>query len=186
MDWQLWPEQGYGRYGSSLSVYVDFQPSDSGAVRCIGPFGQRTLSRSDVEGAMRDLTLDLEDNYLGDGQFVLWGAYADHPRFEEHKVSVLETTCGHVPAPWLRTQLLGTHSVHLCREWTVLDGEVIHKSGLCFPDIPSSEVDNAMFHPDTAEFAVIKLNELSQQLLGSDHQAVELPLFTWTPVNRTA
>ncbi len=169
--------------GSSLSVYIDFQPSAGGAVRCIGPFGQRALSRPYIEDAMRDLTLELEESYLSTEQFVLWGAYSDRPQFEEHKITVLDSICGHIPATWLRTQLLGAGAQHLQREWAVSDESVIHISGLSFPDTPSSDIDGSMFHPDTADVAVIKLQELSHQLLGSCYQAAELPLFTWTPVS---
>lgn len=135
---------------------------------------------------MRELTLDLEENHLDPSQFVLWGGYVDHPRFEEHKVNILDTTCGHVPAPWIRSHLVGPSPAQLSREWIVSDKEVAHRSGLSFPSVHSSEIDGSMFHPDNAEFSVIKLHEFSNKLMGISHRAVELPLITWTPLRKSA
>ena len=166
-----------------MSVYIDFQPNSSGAIRCIGPFGDLSSSRSKVEAAMLQLTLELEQNYLDKGEFVVWGAYSDHPEFSEHRVKILDTICGFIPAPWMRAQLFGSeYPKYAEREWDVQQDVLTHRSGLTFPNVSSSKIDNSMFHPITAELAVLKLLEFSNKLRSLPHRSLELPLFKWTPL----
>jgi hypothetical protein len=184
MDWKIWPERGYCALGDNISAYVDFQPTPSGAIRCIGPFSPADTSINDIEHAMRCLTLLLEDAFVAKDQFVLWGAYRDHAHFREHEVSVLGTVCGYVPVPWMRTHLVGYGAANLDREWVVLANKIRHRSGLQFPSTDSSIVDAMMFHPDCADESLLKLNELSKQIAkvfktSTVDTCPALPHFAW-------
>jgi len=181
MDWELFPEQGFGVRGP-LTVHIDFSPLPSGAIRCVGPFSAGDTSQHDALSAMRELTIEIEDNHLEGDQFVLWGGYSDHAGYREHEIEVSGTTCGFVPAAWLRTQLLGIDDPRIDREWTrTLDG-LVHRSGLSFPNTAASMVDSSMFHPSTAELALVKLYEAWEHVLGSEKNSLRLPVFRWTPM----
>jgi len=181
MGWKIWPEQGFGACGA-FTAHIDFSPLPSGAIRCVGPFSSGDACQQEALSAMRSLTIEIEDSHLEDNQFVLWGGYMDHAEFREHEIEVSGTTCGFVPATWLRTQLLGIDDVRIEREWTrTMDG-LVHRSGLSFPDTGASLVDAAMFHPHTADLALVKLYEAWEPILGARKRSLRLPVFRWTPL----
>ena len=181
MDWKLWPERGFGALGP-LTAYIDFSPLPSGAIRCVGPFSTGDSCQHEALSAMRALTVEIENNYLEDNQFVLWGAYADRAEYQEHEIEISGTTCGFVPAVWVRTHLLGTEDASVDREWTRSADGLVHRSGLALPNTGSSVVDSAVFHPHTAELALVKLCGMWEHVLGSDKNSLRLPVFRWTPV----
>ena len=130
---------------------------------------------------MRELTIELEDNHLEEDQFVLWGGYTDRADYLEHEIEISETICGFVPAVWLRTELFGGDGCRIEREWTRSVDELIHRSGLSFPNTGSSVVDSAMFHPLTAELAIVKLYKAWEDAYEFDVNSLQLPVFRWTP-----
>ena len=184
MKWKLWRDQGFAAFGESLTAYIDFRALPSGAIRCVGPFASSTMREATVKEAMRDLTVYLEENHLGDENFVLWGAYADFPQYKEHQIEILGSTCGYLPAPWLRSELLGDKESSVIREWSIGEGAVAHRSGLSFPHSQASLVDSAMFHPSTSERAVLKLCSIWQHLSGANQEMTSLPVLRWTPMDQ--
>ena len=181
MDWKVWPDQGFGALGT-LTTHIDFSPLPSGAIRCVGPFSTADTCRHEALSAMRELTIEIEENHVERDQFVLWGGYADRAEYREHEIEVSGTTCGFIPAAWLRTQLLGTEGASVDREWTQSAGSLVHRSGLVLPNTGSSVVDSAVFHPRTAELALVKLYELWEHVLEPGKSSLRLPVFRWTPV----
>ena len=129
---------------------------------------------------MRLLTTQLEDDYLDESQFVLWGAYSDRAEYQELQVKVLDSVCGFVPTAWMRTHLLGVDNPSASREWTFAVDNIVHRSGLSFPRVSNSVVDSAMFHPSTAEISVVKLRKLWEHLLGPQDSIDSMPIFRWT------
>lgn len=179
MHWEVHWEQGFCTYGPTLCVYVDPRPIVCGAIRCIGPFGSSNLSKNFVLGALRELTLLLEAEYLKTSQFVLWGAYSESWTFEEHTCQVLDSAGGFVPAVWLRGHLL--REVGIDREWLVRSSAAIHKTGLLLPNLHDSFLDAGAFHPDTAQYAVYELHRFAALHLCSLDQPTRLPIARWSP-----
>ena len=185
MEWKVWPGRGFCSYGDKTSAYVDFNPTPCGAIRCVGPF---SIDIPPQSGVMKDLTSLLEKKYIDPDQFVVWGTYCDFPQFEEHKMEIQGLECGFIPAPWMRTSLLGIEEQRMAREWIITPKSVTHRSGLKFPDTPLSVVDSMLFHPTLEVASVMKLNAYSMQLhsgiaKSNKKKLPSLPSFHWTLCN---
>lgn len=190
MDWKVWKDRGYCALGNSISAYVDFTPTPSGAIRCVGPFSVTATSAEVMQSAMRSLTVMLESQFLEEDQFVLWGSYCDHPQYKEHEITVLGTICGYIPVPWLRTHLLGYDSISIAREWEHSNEVVSHRSGLQFPCTALSVADTMIFHPSTLEESIVSLSGHSFHIarllkLDRSHDVLHLPHFRWSPSNES-
>lgn len=164
MVWEIWQDRGYCALGESICAYVDFTPTPCGAIRCTGPFSTTSIHPDQMQSSMRSLTITLESLYLPSNQFVLWGAYHDFPQYREHEMKILGTVCGHIPAPWLRTYLLGYDQDSLAREWTSTSSKVVHRSGIQFPNVAHSVADPTLFHPSNAEESIAELRNHSNQI----------------------
>ena len=185
MEWQIWRDYGFCALSASITAYVDFCPTRSGAVRCVGPISaNECLSADVVLREMRNLTVKLESEFLEKDQYVLWGSYLDSAIYQEHEIKVLDVTCGYVPMVWLRTQLLGCESHDVEREWLVTGNTCLHKSGLSFPGINGSFVDLSVYHPENLRMCVNWLSQHASTLGAKMQNSLEFEAdrFNWTPL----
>jgi len=183
MDWTINGKSNFCVDGSGLTAYFDPNQTASGAVRCLGPFGNAEISPSIVKSRMKELTLQIEDIYRAFDGYVVWGQYCVQADYSEHAVTVLGSTCGYIPFVGARSALFEPGSENLTPEWRILSGKLRHRSGLSFPAGIDHELDPSVYHPVTIRAALAELKKHAQRLFDIPKQSTSvIPMLRWTPI----
>ena len=206
MSWKLNTLACSWMHPSGLTVLMDPNPTRSGAIRCVGPFGTPSNEGDgrDVLVLMADLTLLLEKG-LSEDQYVAWGTYRSWGPHQEHNLPLLGRDYFFTPNIALRSEILdlSTNSPQkseCAREWTVNVEEflVTHRSGITFKLAPrcaslighmtvgtcSKPLDSGLFHPATMKQMLRRLAQTAMKLL-LDRKAetsirIGIPLVSFT------
>lgn len=180
-SWSFDVESRHCVHESGLVAYFDENPTKSGAIRCLGPFGAPSLSEALVVNAMDQFSCWVEMRFPG--CYAVWGSYEEQPKFLEHQFPILGVVCGYRPIVSLRGRI---NPGAWLKQWTVSSSGITHRSGLSFGGA-SSSFDLAVLDPATIG------NEASECMrLLAKHKFTEFdPTYTdpeasWTPVLNVA
>lgn len=180
-DWSIDPKTGHCAHPLGIVTYFCDHPTSSGAIRCVGPFIQQSLTDRQIESEMRNLCKLLESTSYFPNNYLVFGAYQEEPDFREHEFPLLTSVVGFIPCLALRNQILSDDDSWR-REWSAIDSfQASHRSGISFGNARQSEIDIAVVHPTTFN---LDLETLHERALRSGLQlkggANKTPL-VWTP-----
>ncbi len=186
MEWKIDRNSGHCGLDNGISAYVDFQPTSSGAIRCVGPLSSRAADPREIRLAMAQLTLQLEQEHLDFQNYVVWGSYTDTPTYMEHSISILGALSGFIPVLWLRGNLLDESPSVESREWLRMDSALLHRSGLSFPFQDKSNLDAQLFHPSNFATTLRMMTNLANRRTEQRHGMKITPIARWTPFQAQA
>lgn len=154
--WNVNLSIGFCRHESGALVYFDPKLTESGGIRCVGPFLHQACDP--IENVLSALVCHLETE-LAPG-YVIWGGYQDSASPAGPSISVLGVRCGFVPKLSIRGSFL--HKLRdLAREWVIVDGDVYHRSGIDLgQNRDAVSLDKLVVHPMTAQDDVSVLRQM--------------------------
>ena len=127
MLWDIDQNSGHCAHGSGAAAYIDQSPTQSGAIRCTGPFGPSTLRVSDAEQLARMLTIQIENDFPSN--YVVWGTHLPSVSKPTNAFQIMDSVVNFVPNLLLRAVLMKHSGFALAREWSESNGNLFHRSG---------------------------------------------------------
>lgn len=188
MDWSVDLHLQHCAHPQGLSVFLDSAVHTDRQIRCLGPFGSEDLSDDLVRSLAKSLTLHLELTYAASRRIIVWGGYAETPRYREHRFPIMGSTCGFLPNPVFREELLIDNDfADATSPWTLRQNSLSHLMGirvdLLDRTIDGSAVDPGFLIPECAEWQIRRLAKLgANRFLGIDLQDFRLDMdgLSWT------
>ncbi len=189
MDWSVDLQRQHCAHPLGLSVFLDSTVHDDSQIRCLGPFGNEDLPDELVRSLAKSLTLQLESVSASRQRIVVWGGYTESPRYREHRFPIMGSTCGFLPNPVFREELLLDNDfADLVSPWTLSQNSLSHLMGVRV-DVASRTIDGSCIKPgflipECAEWQIRRLAELgAARFLGVDVQDFRLDMdgLSWVP-----
>ncbi len=146
IDWL----SGHCYHPSGLTAYVDSKPTDSNALRCMGPFGAKNSTVHEILHHVEMLSQQIELEKAEFGSYIIWGAYREQSDFIPYNFPLLGSSSGFIPSLSLRSMAEGSN---WHKQWTRFDCGALHQSGLTFYDSGSINPpkDITVTHPLTLQ-----------------------------------
>jgi hypothetical protein len=187
MDWKFNKLASSWTHPSGLTVLTDPNPTSSGAIRCIGPFGfpyEGSDGRT-VLALMAELTQILEMSF-SEKQYVAWGTYRCCDSNQAHNLPLLGEGYFFTPNVALRSEMLSLSPNSLetdqcSREWTINVDQLLvaHRAGIAFKLTPrcaslighmtvgagNQQLDSGVFHPATMKQMLRRLAQTAMRIL---------------------
>lgn len=146
VDWL----SGHCYHSSGFTAYVDSQPTESNALRCMGPFGPVNSTVPQIINLAESLAQQIELEKAECGSYVIWGAYREETDFEPYNFPLLGSSSGFIPSLSLRS--MATNS-NWHQQWTRFECGALHRSGLAIYDSGNIKPprDISVAHPSTLQ-----------------------------------
>lgn len=141
-SWDIDTSSGHLAHSSGLHAYIAGPPTESGALRCVGPFSsfKNRMKRDDVYTLTAAAIREIEEIDIFKGCFTYWGSITNVRHQTGHTVKILNEKFKFIPNPCFRTDiLLRSFSSHfdpadLSLEWTESEclTQIQHNMGSSF------------------------------------------------------
>ena len=162
--WSVDTRSGHCANSTGLHACFDPNPTPSGAIKAVGPFGNRLADTDLVSEQMLLATIAIEREVDG---YVVWGEYHDRPDYRELQIAILGSVYGFLPFLALRWSLFASSRYGLevrNREWKINERVVSHRSNGLQTKTPSGEVDLEVMHPDSCQEQLRVLQVLASRV----------------------
>lgn len=176
MDWSVDLHHQHCAHPFGLSVFLDASAHSSRQIRCMGPFGSEDLPEDVVRSLAKSLTLQLESVAESCRRIIVWGGYSEKPRYREHRFPIMGSTCGFLPNPVFREELLIDNDFADSNSpWTLSHNSLSHSMGIRV-DVPGRTIDASCVEPgflvpECAEWQIRRMVELgAARFLGVESQ----------------
>ena len=146
VDWL----SGHCYHSSGFTAYVDSKPTESNAMRCMGPFGPVNSTVPQILKLAETLAQQIELEKADCDSYVIWGAYREQTDFEPYNFPLLGSSSGFIPSLSLRSM---AENSNWYRQWTRFESGALHQSGLAIYDSGQIEPprDISVTHPLTLQ-----------------------------------
>ena len=136
--WSIDGSSGHCVHPSGLHAYFDSRVTESGGIRCVGPFHAADNSAAQTLRHILELSVSLESRPTG--SYVVWGAFVEQPKSSDMELVISGERCGWIPNLSMRSEAAFASRLEvdvvtelLDQEWSLSDSEsVLHRSGLSF------------------------------------------------------
>jgi hypothetical protein len=186
--WQYDWHSSTWSHSLGFKILVDPTPTKSGALRCVGPYDQNPgqLSANQVLSLLYEATLRIEESAGNLGSYVVWGTSRRRDGIDGQELPMLGEGYFFTANLALRSRLIREHEFAMDerrpnREWrpSKHDHFIHHRSGVTFKYVrraggriskvlvsaDESQIDKALFFPDTATTMLTLLAEEGFQIL---------------------
>ena len=146
IDWL----SGHCYHPSGFTAYVDSKPTESNALRCMGPFGPKNSTVHETLNLVEMLSQQIELEKAEAGSYVIWGAYREQSDYVPYSFPLLGSSSGYIPSLSLRSM---AEKGNWHQQWTRFECGALHHSGLALYDSGSIKPpkDIRVTHPLTLQ-----------------------------------
>ena len=174
--WDIHPS-GHCFHEMGLDAYIQIGELSVDPHRIVGPFGRgefdSPMFEDGVKAAMRLLVSQIEDIWISEEQFVLFGSIGEEASASNHLIRVLGTNLPFVPLPGLRCSLWDEFTAEVreqvfLREWRIDDRalEAKHHLGLVFSYSYQEDTVTAQWRRDDDAWSLDSSLHFDSSLLG--------------------
>lgn len=160
IDWL----SGHCYHPSGFTAYVDPNPTESNALRCMGLFGPKKSPTDEALHLTEILSQQIELEKSDSASYVIWGSYRKYCDFNPYNFPLLGTSSGFIPSLSIRCLAKDNHWQ---RQWIRVEHGALHLSGLAIYDSGKIKPpwDIAVTHPLTLQ-AELRNSRLALEELG--------------------